>query len=82
MDISKIDELASRLSGLLPPGAGQLRGEMEQQFKTVLSGAFSKMDLVSREDFEAQKSALERASVQLKAMEQRIRALEDEAPTS
>lgn len=80
IEIGKIDELAAKLSGLLPPGAHQFRGEMEQQFKSVLSNALAKMDLVSRDDFDLQKSALERAQVQLQALEQRLEALETPPP--
>ena len=77
IDLTKIDQLAERLGALLPPGAQQFRGDLEAQFRTVLRSALGKMDLVSREDFEIQKAALERATATLKDLEQRLQDLEE-----
>ncbi len=79
IDLSKIDELAQRLSDALPPQAQQFREEMEAQFRQVLKKGLNAADLVSREDFEAQKNALERATVKLQALEQRLAALESDS---
>jgi BMFP domain-containing protein YqiC len=77
IDFSKIDDAAQRLGSMLPPGAAQFRDEIEQQFRAVMRGALGKMDLVSRADFELQKAALERADGKLKALEERLQALEE-----
>ena len=77
IELSRIDELAQRLAAALPPGAQQMREEVEAQFRAVLSKGLSSMDLVTRADFEQQKAALERATIKLKALEQRLAALED-----
>ena len=77
IELNKIDELAARLTAALPPGAQQMREDVEAQFKAVLSKGLASMDLVSREDFEIQKAALERANIKLQALEQRLAALED-----
>ena len=76
IDLTKIDQLAERLGALLPPGAEQFRGELEGQFRAVLRSALGKMDLVTREDFEIQKAALERATATLETLEQRLQDLE------
>lgn len=76
IDLTKIDQLAERLGALLPPGAEQFRGELEEQFRAVLRSALGRMDLVTREDFEIQKAALERATLTLQDLEQRLRELE------
>ena len=78
IELSRIDELAQRLAAALPPGAQQMREEVEAQFRAVLSKGLSSMDLVTRADFEQQKAALERATVKLKALEQRLAQLEEE----
>jgi hypothetical protein len=76
IDMSKIDELAGRLGALLPPGAQQFRQDLELQFRAVLEKGLKSMDLVTREDFDIQKAALERASIKLQALEERLAALE------
>lgn len=76
MDLSKIDELAARLAAALPPGARQVREDAEAQFRQLLRRAFEKMDLVTREEFDAQKAVLERAMVKLEALQRQLEALE------
>lgn len=76
IDMSRIDELAARLGERLPPGAQQVREDVEAQFKAVLGKAFEKMDLVTREEFDIQKAVLERTMIKLKALEAQIAELE------
>ena len=76
INLGKIDEIVTRLTESLPPGATQLREEMEARFRTVLKSAFEKMDLVSREEFEQQKALLERAQVRLESLQQQLDEME------
>jgi BMFP domain-containing protein YqiC len=76
IDLGKIDEIVTRLSASLPPGASQLKEDLEAQFKTVLKSAFEKMDLVTREEFDIQSSVLERARIKLEALERQLAELE------
>ena len=76
IDLGKVDQIAARLAEALPPGAARLREDMESRFRSVLKGAFEKMDLVTREEFEAQLAALERATRKLDALESRLAELE------
>lgn len=78
IDLAKIDELAARLSEALPPGAQQMREEMEAQFRTLLQRAFEKMDLVTREEFDIQSAVLERAMVKLESLQAQLEALEQQ----
>ena len=76
IDLGKINELASKLSDAIPPGANQVREEIEGQFKAVLVKTFEKLDLVTREEFDAQTATLERAMVKLKTLERQLDHLE------
>lgn len=76
IDLAKIDELAARLSEALPPGARQIRAEAEQRFRALLRRSFEKMDLVTREEFDAQKAVLERALVKLEALQAQLDAVD------
>lgn len=73
----RIEELAGKLAGLLPPGLKTLRAELEDNFRAVLRANLEKLDLVSRERFDVQAEILARAQAKLKALEARIKALEE-----
>jgi BMFP domain-containing protein YqiC len=72
IDLRTIDELTRKLADALPPGLAQKKEELEAQFRTVLTGAFERMNLVGREEFEKQCAALEEAQARLQALEERI----------
>lgn len=71
-----IDELTKRLSNALPPGANVLKEDMEKNVRSVLHAAFSKMDLVTREEFEVQAQVLQRSRTKLEALEKKVSELE------
>ncbi len=72
IDFSFIDDLTRKLSERVPENVKALREDMEANFKAVLSSAFDRMDLVTRDEFEAQKKVLERACEKLEALEQQL----------
>ncbi|MFZ9162325.1 MAG: accessory factor UbiK family protein [Burkholderiaceae bacterium] len=55
--------------------------EVEKHMKQALSVALSKLDLVSREEFEQQQLALARAQAQLKTLEARLAELQSAEPS-
>ena len=72
IDLRMIDELTRKLSDALPPGVTQLKDDLENQFRTVLTGAFERMNLVGREEYEAQCAILEETRARLEALEARL----------
>lgn len=86
IDLAHIDDLARRLSTLVPPGLREGREEMQQNFKAVLQAGLSKLDLVTREEFEVQRAVLARTREKLEQLQRQIDALEagrnGTAPTS
>ena len=58
IDLSQLDELARRLSNLVPPGLREGREELQQNFKSVLQAGLGKLDLVTREEFDVQRAVL------------------------
>jgi BMFP domain-containing protein YqiC len=76
IDLRFIDEITTRLSESLPPGVTQLRDDIESRFRTILQRSLESTDLVSREEFEAQKAILERAQIKLQALERQLQELE------
>lgn len=71
-----IDDLARRLSAAVPPGVTALRRDLEENFKAVLQAGLSRLDLVSRQEFDVQAAVLRRTREKLEALEARLRALE------
>ncbi|MBV0933219.1 accessory factor UbiK family protein [Marinobacterium weihaiense] len=74
-----IDNLSSQFSQLLgsrPDMPGQQ--ELQQQVKTLLQGSFAKLDLVTRDEFDAQQAVLLRTRERLEQLEARLAALESD----
>ena len=53
--------------------------DLEKNFRGMLSSAFSRLDLVTREDYDAQAQVLQRAREKLTALETRVAELETAA---
>jgi BMFP domain-containing protein YqiC len=76
VDPRSIDDLARRLSAAVPPGVAALRRDLEDNFKAVLQSGLSKLDLVSRQEFDVQAAVLRRTREKLEALEARLALLE------
>ena len=76
IDLSHIDDLARRLSNLVPPGMREGREELQQNFKAVLQGGLSKLDLVTREEFDVQRAVLLRTREKLEQLQATVTELE------
>ena len=82
IDLAQLDELARRLSSLVPPGLKEGREELQQNFKSVLQAGLGKLDLVTREEFEVQRAVLARTREKLEALERDLARLSDAIPTA
>lgn len=80
MDTKLIEELARKLAASVPSGVRALQADMEQNFRALLEGGLSRMNLVTREEFDVQQRVLERTREKLKALEERIADLESQPP--
>jgi BMFP domain-containing protein YqiC len=81
IDVSQIDELARRLSGLVPPALRGdvpqgLREDLQENFKSVLQTGLARLDLVTREEFDVQRAVLSRTREQLDALRGQVAELE------
>jgi len=80
VDPRSLDELARRLAAAVPPGVAALRRDLEENFKAVLQAGLSKLDLVSRQEFDVQAGVLRRTREKLEALEARLAELEKKNP--
>jgi len=78
IDLRIIDELTRRLGDSLPPGVTQAKDELESQFRNVLTSAFERMNLVGREEYDAQREVLEDTRAKLAELEARLDKLSAE----
>ncbi|QSX74460.1 accessory factor UbiK family protein [Lysobacter arenosi] len=76
IDLNHIDDLARRLSTLVPPGLRESREELQQNFKSVLQSGLAKLDLVTREEFEVQRAVLLRTREKLDELQRTVAELE------
>lgn len=60
------------------PNAQALSSEVQQHLRSAMMSAFDKMDLVSREEFDAQRAVLARAREKLDSLEIQLADLEKE----
>ena len=80
MDSFRIDEIARQLLERVPPALRTIQSDLEANFRAVLRERLSKLDLVSRDEFDAQTRVLERTRTRLEALEARLASLENPAP--
>lgn len=67
------DELSRRFSEL---AAGSPAADLEKNARALLSGFFSRLDLVTREEFEVQRELLARTREKLNLLEKKVAELE------
>ena len=79
MDSLRIDEIVRQLLERVPPALRTIQSDLEANFRAVLRERLSKLDLVSRDEFDAQARVLERSRARLEALEARLAALEGSA---
>lgn len=75
-DSKKINELVNKLAAALPPGVRNMPSDIEKTFKTILQSGLTKMDLVTREEFDAQSKVLARTREKLDVLERRMNELD------
>lgn len=78
LDPKTLDELGRKFSENLPAGVREFQREVEQNMKSVVQSTLHRMELVTREEFDAQTKVLARTRAQLEAMEERVTALENQ----
>jgi BMFP domain-containing protein YqiC len=68
-----LDEINKRISELIAASPAR---DLEKNMRALLSSAFTRLDLVTREEFDVQQEVLRRTREKLQDMEGRVAALE------
>lgn len=74
-----LNDLQSRVSDLLKNSPAR---DVERNVRAMLSQGFSKLELVTREEFDAQTQVLVRTRARLEELERRVAELEQKLPVT
>lgn len=82
IDPKKIEQIARQVHESMPKGIREFGDDVEKKIRQVLQSQLTRLDLVSREEFDVQTQVLLRTREKLAALEQRISALEGRNTTT
>lgn len=71
-DPKQFDELAKSLFSALPTSLQNIEKDIQQKFKEILQAAFTRMDLVTREEFDVQSKVLARTREKVELLQQQF----------
>ena len=76
LDPKLLDDISRRVAGSLPPGLQALQDDLQRNLRSSIESALSRLNLVTREEFEIQQAVLLRTREKLETLEARVAALE------
>ncbi len=76
MDPKIFDDLARKLVDSVPAGVRDLQQDLEKNFHATLQASFSRLNLVTREEFDAQAALLASTRAKLDQLERQVAELE------
>jgi BMFP domain-containing protein YqiC len=76
LDPKQLDDFARRLAASMPKGVQVLQEDINRSFRATLEAGLSKLDLVTREEFDVQAAVLARTRAKLEALEARVAEME------
>jgi BMFP domain-containing protein YqiC len=76
----KIDEITKKILALLPIDTQNIEDELKQKIKIILQASLTKLDLVSREEFDIQTQVLVKTREKVETMEKQMQALVSSMP--
>ena len=71
-----LEQLTKRLSSLIPPDVKHLQDDVESNIRSLLQSSLSKMNLVTREEFDVQSAVLQRTREKLEQLEKQLEQLQ------
>lgn len=74
-DPKQFDDLAQKLFATLPTSLQNFEKEIQQKFKEILQATFSRLDLITREEFDVQTKVLARTREKVDALQMQVDTL-------
>jgi BMFP domain-containing protein YqiC len=78
MNPKLLDEINEKIRGVF---AQSPAADLEKNVRAMLAGAFARLDLVTREEFDVQRQVLARTREKLEQLEAKLTELEQRRPT-
>ena len=75
-DPKKLEQLAKQIHDSMPAPVRELGADVDQKVRQVIQGQLTKLDVVSREEFDVQTQVLLRKRQKLADMEQKLADIE------
>lgn len=82
IDPKKIEQIARQVHESMPKGLRDLGEDVEKKIRQVLQSQLTRLDLVSREEFDVQTQVLLRTREKLALLEQRLNDLENRSSSA
>ena len=70
-----LDELTKRISSLFPGDVTTLQDDLQNNVRSLLQSTLTKMNLVTREEFDVQSAVLQRTREKLEELEKKVSQL-------
>jgi len=70
------DDIARRLGGAIPASAQAVQDDLEKNLRAATQAAFTRLDLVTREEFDIQQGVLARTRTKPEELEKQVAELE------
>ncbi len=71
-----LDDIARQIGNAVPDSLKAVKEDVEQNVRAALASALTRLDLVTREEFEVQNAVLARTRAKVEALEARVLKLE------
>lgn len=75
---NKIESILAEVSNALPENIQHFKNDIENNLRATLNASFSKMELVTREEFDIQTALLQRTRTKLEEMHDKLTELEQQ----
>jgi BMFP domain-containing protein YqiC len=75
MSNDTLEELTKRISSLIPGNVKHMQDDIENNVRSLLQSTLTKMNLVTREEFDVQSAVLQRTREKLEQLEKQVEQL-------
>jgi BMFP domain-containing protein YqiC len=73
----QLEEMTKKLLDLLPVNRQEIKDDLHQKVKMLLQASLSKLDIVSREEFDVQTQVLAKTREKVEVLEKQVQELID-----
>ena len=70
-----LEELSKRITSLIPGNVKHMQDDIESNIRSLLQTSLTKMNLVTREEFDVQSAVLQRTREKLEQLEKQVEQL-------